>query len=38
MGARVKRKVSQLSSSRLGKKQRTSALRGFQRQDHGYQG
>ena len=33
-----KRKESQLSSSSSGKKQRTSTLRGFQRQGRGYQG
>ena len=33
-----KRKESQLSSSRLGKKQRTSTLQRFQGQGHDYQG
>ena len=33
-----KRKKNQSSSSSLGKKQRTSAPQGFQRQGHGYQG
>ena len=35
-GASDKRKESWLSSSSLGKKQRTSTPRGFQRQDRGY--
>ena len=38
VGASIKRKESQPSSSSSGKKQRTSALQEFQRQGHGYQG
>ena len=37
-GASDKRKENQPSSSSLGKKQRTSALQGFQRQGRGSQG
>ena len=37
-GASDKRKESQLSFSSSGKKQKTSALRGFQRQGRDYEG